>query len=307
MGLDSACGTGPAGAGGPNGALELWFAERQTPSVQLACRVSRTLVRRRTAHHDLAILETEPFGRMLVLNGAIQLTLADEFVYHEMLAHVPLSAHPDPRRVLVVGGGDGGTVREVLRHPGVEEVVLAEIDGDVVEACRNYLPEVASALSDPRVHLAIGDGVRHVQEHPQAYDVILVDSTDPVGPATQLFGPAFVESCRRALRPGGLLAAQTESPFFHGDLIAASFGHFRSTFPIARLYLAPVPTYPSGLWSFTVGSLGPDPARPVREEPTVRSAARYYTPEVHRAAFALPGFVRRLVEVPVPGEMATPS
>ena len=275
--------------------MDLWFAEHQTPAIQLSCRVIRTLTRRRTAYHDLAILETEPFGRMLVLDGAVQLTLADEFVYHEMLAHVPLAAHGQARRVLVVGGGDGGTVREVLRHPGVEEVVLAEIDGDVVEACRAYLPEVAGSLSDPRVRIEIGDGVLHVEQHPQTYDVILVDSTDPVGPAARLFSREFLESCRRALRPGGIVAAQSESPFYHGEILARCFTDFQAVFPVAGVYLAPVPTYPSGLWSFTVGSLGPDPSRPAQDAGAELAATRYYTPELHRAAFVLPRFLQRLM------------
>ena len=279
--------------------MELWFAEHQTPSVQLSCRVIHTLARQRTAHHDLAILETEPFGRMLVLDGAVQLTLADEFVYHEMLAHVPMTAHGSARRVLVVGGGDGGTVREVLRHRQVEEVVLAEIDGGVVEACRTYLPEVAGSLSDPRVRIAIGDGVKHVEEHPQTYDVILVDSTDPVGPAARLFSREFLESCRRALRPGGIVAAQTESPFYHRETVARSFADFQAVFPVAGIYLAPIPTYPSGLWSFMVGSLGPDPSRPAQGGAADLAATRYYTPELHRAAFVLPRFVQELVGLTV--------
>lgn len=275
--------------------MDLWFTEYQTPAVGLACRVTRTLLRQKTAYHDMAILETEAFGRMLVLNGAIQLSTADEFVYHEMLAHVPLQAHGRPRRVLVVGGGDGGTVREVLRHPSVEEVVLAEIDQEVVSACRAYLPEVAGGLSDPRVTLAIGDGVAHVESHPESYDVILVDSTDPVGPATRLFSREFLESCRRALRPGGVVAAQTESPFYHREVMARCFSDFQATFPVTGVYLAPVPTYPSGLWSFMVGSLGPDPSRPADLEGLAAGATRYYTPEVHRAAFVLPRFVQELV------------
>lgn len=299
--------------------MELWFTERQTPSVAFSCRVVRTLDVRRTVYQDLAVLETEPFGRMLVLDGAIQLTLADEFIYHEMLAHVPLFAHGRPRRVLVVGGGDGGTVREVLRHPEVEEVVLAEIDPEVVEACRRHFPELASSIDDPRVRLCLGDGIAHVAEHPGEYDVILVDSTDPVGPAVGLFSESFYAGCRRALRPGGLMAAQTESPVFHADLIARAFSRMRAVFPVTRLYLAPVPTYPGGLWSFTIGSTGPDPADPWgghqprgREDEGTTGprggflATRYYTPEVHRAAFALPAFVQQILSAaPQPEAVAT--
>lgn len=274
--------------------MELWFTELQRPNVALGCRVVRTLEVRQTRFQKLAVLETEPWGRMLVLDGMIQVTTADEFVYHEMIAHVPLAAHGRARRVLVVGGGDGGTVREVLRHPGVEEVVLAEIDSDVVDACRRHLPETAGALDDPRVRIAIGDGVLHVASHPERYDAILVDSTEPVGKAVGLFGEPFYASCRRALRAGGILVAQTESPFYNADLIGQCYAAMRSVFGDARLYLAPVPTYPGGLWSFMAASLGPDPSAPAPGF-VVPPGLRYYSPEVHRAAFILPPFVRALL------------
>ena len=276
--------------------MELWFTERQLPNVGLSCRVVRTLEVRQTPFQHLAVLETEPWGRMLVLDGMIQLTVADEFVYHEMLAHVPMAAHGKARRVLVVGGGDGGTVREVLRHPHVEEVVLAEIDADVVEVCRRYFPETAGALDDPRVRLAIGDGIAHVAQHPDTYDVILVDSTAPVGRAVGRFSEEFDSSCRRALRPGGILAAQTESPFYNGDLISRCYAAMRAAFGNARLYLAPVPTYPSGLWSFMAASLGPDPSVPAGDNGWFLPDLRYYSKDVHRAAFALPPFVQALLQ-----------
>lgn len=275
--------------------MELWFTERQLPAVGLSCRLKRTLEVRQTAYQHLAVLETEPWGRMLVLDGMIQLTVADEFVYHEMLAHVPLAAHGHARRVLVVGGGDGGTVREVLRHREVEEVVLAEIDPEVVEVCRRHFPETAASLDDPRVRIAIGDGIAHVAEHPDTYDVILVDSTEPVGKAVGLFSQAFYASCRQALRPGGLLVAQTESPFYNAELISRCHAAMQAAFGNARLYLAPVPTYPSGLWSFMAASLGPDPSVPRVDGSWSPEGLRYYSPDVHRAAFTLPPFVAALL------------
>ncbi|MEW6047813.1 MAG: polyamine aminopropyltransferase [Bacillota bacterium] len=275
--------------------MELWFTEKQLPALGITCRVTRALEVRKTEYQQLAVLETEPWGRMLVLDGMIQLTQADEFIYHEMLAHVPLAAHGRVRRVLVVGGGDGGTVREVLRHPGVEEVVLAEIDAEVVEVCRRFFPETASCLDDPRVRLSIGDGIAHVAEHPATYDAILVDSTEPVGRAVGLFSREFYASCRSALRPGGILAAQTESPFYNKELITRCSEAMRDVFGRAWLYLAPVPTYPSGLWSFTVASLGPDPSRPAADDGWAVPGLRYYSRAVHRAAFVLPPFVEALV------------
>ena len=274
--------------------MELWFTERQTKGVALSLLVERTLHVEDTPFQHLAVLETAEYGRMLVLDGMVMLTEADEFVYHEMLAHVPLLVHPDPRLVLVIGGGDGGTVREVLKHPTVERVVLAEIDERVIEAARRFLPSLSAGFGDPRLTLAVGDGIAHVRAHPGTYDAILVDSTDPVGPAEGLFGAEFYRMAAAALRPGGILAAQTESPFLNRDLIRRIQANMKEAFPFRRLYLAAIPTYPSGLWSFTLASGAEVPYLAPRTAPGL--AARYYTPEIHRAAFVLPPFAAELVE-----------
>ena len=275
--------------------MELWFSERQTKALALSCLVRRTLHSERTPYQDLAVIETEQYGRMLVLDGMVMLTEADEFVYHEMIAHVPLTIHPAPLDVLVIGGGDGGTVREVLKHSAVRRVVLAEIDERVVEVSREFLPTLSSGFRDPRLVMAIGDGVEHVQRHRGAYDVILVDSTEPIGPAAGLFGAEFFRMAAEALKPGGLLAAQTESPFINGDLIGKAHHSLRGSFPFLRLYLASIPTYPSGLWSFTLAALEEAPY--LEPRPQAGLACRYYSSEVHRASFALPPFVAELVKV----------
>lgn len=275
--------------------MDLWYTEFQTPAVGLTCKVTRTLIEEHTGFQHMAIIETEQFGRMLVLDGMVQTTEKDEFVYHEMIAHVALHTHPNPRRVAVIGGGDGGTIREVLKHPSVEEAVLVEIDGRVVEASREYLPSISGGLSDPRVTVNIADGVKHIREAEGEYDVVLIDSTEPVGSAVGLFSPEFYTDVRKALREDGIMVAQTESPFFNQDLIRRTQAGIRAAFPVTRLYLAHVPTYPSGLWSFTLGSLrhdplGVDPAA-IKAMPT-----KYYNRDVHFAAFQLPSFVRELVE-----------
>ncbi len=272
--------------------MELWFTEKQTPNLGITCKVVRTLHREKTPYQEILVLDTEQFGRMLVLDGMVQTTLFDEFVYHEMLAHVPLSTHPEPRHVLIIGGGDGGTVREVLRHPHVEKVTLVEIDRRVVEVSRSFLPELAHSFDDPRVEVCFADGVAYVGEREASYDVILVDSPEPVGQAARLFSRPFYEAVFRALRPDGLFVAQTESPFLNRDLIARVWRDVGSIFPITRLYLAAVPTYPSGLWSFTMGSkkFVPEEAR-AAELPGLR----YYTAEVHRASLKLPRFVQELL------------
>lgn len=275
--------------------MELWYTEYQTKSVGLTCKTTRTLIDEQTDYQHMAIIETEQFGRMLVLDGMVQTTERDEFVYHEMIVHVALNTHPNPRRVVVIGGGDGGAIREVLKHPSVEEAVLAEIDGRVVEASREYLPSIAGALSDPRVTIKIGDGVQHIREARNEYDVVLIDSTEPVGAAVGLFSPEFYADVRKALRPDGIMVAQTESPFFNQDIIRRTQAGIRASFPVTRLYLASIPTYPSGLWSFTMGSLKYDPLA-VKPENIRPMETKYYNRDVHFGAFQLPQFVRELVE-----------
>ncbi|MGB9887478.1 MAG: polyamine aminopropyltransferase [Moorellales bacterium] len=272
----------------------LWFTELQTPTVAISCRVKQTLHWEKTPYQELAVLDTEPFGRMLTLDGVIQTTVGDEFVYHEMITWVVLSTHPHPQRVLIIGGGDGGALREVLKHPEVESATLVEIDRRVTEVCRQYLPEIAGAFNDPRATVLFEDGILHVQEHPAAYDVIIIDSTDPVGPAEGLFSAEFYRNAYRALRDDGVFVAQTESPFFNRDLLARIYRDVSGVFPVCRLYLAPVPTYPGGLWTFTVGSKRFDPAV-VEPRMPQGVTTRYYNPAVHRAAFALPNFVRELI------------
>ncbi|MEW6228125.1 MAG: polyamine aminopropyltransferase, partial [Bacillota bacterium] len=192
--------------------MELWFTERQTPGVALSLRVTRTLHRERTRYQDLAVLETVNNGKALILDGCIMTTDLDEFVYHEMIAHVPLCTHPSPRKVLVVGGGDGGTIREILKHSSVDTAVLAEIDERVIEVGREHLPALSSALQDPRCRIMAGDGAEHVRTHPGEYDVIICDSTDPVGPGEVLFSQDFYRASYESLTDGGVFCAQTESP-----------------------------------------------------------------------------------------------
>jgi spermidine synthase len=275
--------------------MQLWFSELQTPHMKISCRVKEVLHREKSPYQEIAVLDTYQFGRMLTLDDVIQTSERDEFVYHEMLVHLPLLTHRDPRRVLVIGGGDGGSVREVLKHPSVEQVVLAEIDERVVEVARCFLPTISCALHDPRVRLQIGDGIRHVQENPNTYDVILVDSTDPVGPAVGLFSADFYRSVHAALRPGGVFAAQTESPFFNQDLIKRVYQDVSAIFTAAGLYLAVVPTYPGGMWSFTIGAKD-GALHGWSRERAAGLPTRYYSPELHEEAFTLPGFVKELLE-----------
>lgn len=277
--------------------MHLWFTEDQTPTLRISFKVKQLLEYRQTGYQELAVLDTEPWGRMLALDGNIQTTERDEAAYHEMIAHVPLATHPRPRRVAVVGGGDGGSIREAIRHPSVEEAVLIEIDPGVVEASRRWLPTLSAGLDDPRVRVVAADGREYIRQAGSGevprFDVVVVDSTDPIRAATGLFSEEFYRDVRQALNPDGILVAQTESPYLNRELVQRCFRAMSAVFPLARLYLSTVPTYPGGLWSFTLGSLGPDPLKPEGRPP--EGACRYYTPEVHQAAFALPPFVQELI------------
>lgn len=252
----------------------------------------------RSPYQKVAVFETDAFGRMLTLDGVIMFTDYDEFVYHEMIAHPALALLGDPQRVLIVGGGDGGAAREVLRHESVRRVDLVDIDAMVVEVSKRFFPKLSASFSDPRLKLHVTDGVTFVKEAERAaYDLVIVDSTDPVGVGEGLFGSDFYEGCVQALTERGILVVQSESPFdrTHQEVPGRVKRSFRALFPVAETYLAFIPTYPMGMWSFTMGSRALHPlGDPCRTLPFA-DALRYYTPEVHRAAFSLPAFVKRLV------------
>jgi spermidine synthase len=271
--------------------MEFWFTEKQTTDLGLSLRVRESLLVEQTPFQRLAVLDTYLYGRMLVLDGAIQTTEEDEFVYHEMITHVPLLTHPQPREVLVIGGGDGGTVREIVKHADVARVRLVEIDDRVVAAARRFLPGLSQALDNPRAEVIITDGAAYVRAMRGACDVVIVDSTDPVGPAVKLFEADFYQSVYDALTPEGLFVAQSKSPYLDRDLIREVLGIIRSIFPIALLYTAAIPTYPSGLWSFVLGSKLHHPLT-FDEGRAKKLATRYYSSEIHRAAFILPRQIR---------------
>ncbi|MEW6546820.1 MAG: polyamine aminopropyltransferase [Bacillota bacterium] len=275
--------------------LRFRFEEEHAPGLWLAYRLGSVLRQERTAYQELAVVETEAFGRTLILDGAVQTSERDEFFYHEMITHVPMFTHPYPRRVLVVGGGDGGVVREVLKHPTVEKVDLVEIDARVLDSAREFLPFLADSLEDPRVNVVVEDGVKFVAACEAAYDVAIVDSTDPVGPAVGLFRPEFYASLARVLEPGGIFTCQVESPFFRPDVLVKARQVIGQYFPVTRIYWGPVPTYPAGWWGYASGSHGPDPARLPDEHRLDGIVTRYYTRETHRAAFALPRYLQEML------------
>lgn len=275
--------------------LDLWFTEQQTKDMKISVRVKQTLHQEVTPFQSLAVLDTEQFGRMLTLDNIIQTTVKDEFVYHEMITHVALNTHAAPKKVLVIGGGDGGAVREIIKHQSVEKAVHCEIDRAVIEASRRFLPEISCAMDNPRVEIIVDDGIKHVQENKNTYDVIMVDSPDPIGPAVGLFSTSFYKDIFASLKDDGILVAQTESPFFNRDLIPGLYQDISGIFPVTRLYLAVVPTYPGGLWTFTMGSKKYDPLD-VNISEIPQMDTKYYSPDMHQACFVLPPFVKEMLE-----------
>lgn len=275
--------------------MELWFTEKQTDSFGITAKVNKTLHTEKTQYQKLDMIQTKEFGNMLVLDGMVMTTEKDEFVYHEMVTHPVLFTHPNPKNVLVVGGGDGGAIREVLKHPEVEKAVLVEIDGKVIEYSKKYLPNIAGKLEDERVEVLVDDGFMHIHKNKNQYDVIMVDSTEPVGPAAPLFERGFYQGIYEALKKDGIFVAQTDNPWFKPELINKVFKDVKEIFPITKLYICNIPTYPSGMWTFTIGSKEYDPETvDITKTPSIET--KYYSPQIHKACFVLPKFVELLTK-----------
>jgi len=272
--------------------LELWFTEEWLPGLRLSVQVKSIVFTMKTKFQELAIYDTARLGRIMTLDNVIQTTEIDEYIYHESIVHVPLFGHQNPENVLIIGGGDGGSLREVLKHPSVKRATMVDIDGDVVQASKDYLPQWNTGFPDPRANVVIGDGLSFVQKAEAEYDVVIIDSTDPIGPGEALFTEEFYQNVKRALRPGGVVSAQSENPILMPDLVRGILAKFRRVFPVAEIYTAPMPTYPGGWWSFTCATLGHDPRKAVRR-PDSSWTLRHYSPEIHDRAFVLsPGLTR---------------
>lgn len=278
--------------------MELWFSEPHTPNVKLSLRVDKQVYSGQSEFQRIDVFDTLEFGRCLTLDGNMMLTEKDEFIYHEMIVHVPMAVHP-AADVLVIGAGDGGAVRELCRYDCVRHIDMVEIDPQVVAVCRQYLPQTASSLDDPRVSIHYEDGLKFVRKREGAYDLIIVDSTDPFGPGEGLFTREFYGSCSTALRDGGVMVNQQENPFYSLDAAAWQRAHKRivESFPISRVYQAHIPTYPSGSWLFGFASKKYHPVRDLRAEEwnTLGLRTRYYTTQLHRGAFALPAYVEEVL------------
>ena len=267
--------------------LDLWFSEFHAPDAKLSILVKEQLYSEQTPFQKIDFFDSETFGKFFTLDGLIMITEKDEFIYHEMISNVPMAVNPDIKKVLIIGGGDGGTAREVCRFKTVEQVDMVEIDERVVRLCQKYFPQTACALdNDPRINLIFGDGLKFVQDAPEgAYDLILVDSTDPLGPGEGLFTTEFYRNCYRALNDKGILINQHESPYYKEYAYEMRRAHKKlaSVFPIATVYQFYMPTYSSGHWLFGFASKGLDPVKDAdfKRWSEFGLQNRYYNPGVH--------------------------
>ncbi len=282
--------------------MNQWFNEELDEQVfdlgaRVSIKIGETLFEGQSEYQKLQIVKTPHFGNMMILDGAVMLTEANEFAYHEMIAHIPLFAHPNPKRVLIIGGGDGGAAREVLRHACVEECVMVEIDGLVVEKSREFFPTVACELDNPRLTLLIDDGIKYIENAENAFDVILIDSTDPAGPAEGLFSADFYRKVSRALKPDGLMAAQAESPYYFQKVQKELFGVLNGIFPYTTMYISAIPFYPSGTWSFAFASKNYTEKSHARiaELEAMSPNLQYVNPPLFSGCFAIPTFMKKVL------------
>lgn len=279
--------------------MELWFSEPHTPNVKLSIRVDRQLYSGQSGYQQIDVFESPEFGRILVLDGYLMLTEKDEFIYHEMIVHVPMAVHPNVKKVLVIGAGDGGAVRELVRYLEIEQIDLVEIDEEVIKVSMDYLPRISCELRNERVKIHLEDGLKFVRSKENEYDLIIVDSTDPFGPGEGLFTKEFYGNCYKALKEDGIMVNQHESPFYEADATACMRAHKRivESFPISRVYQAHIPTYPSGHWLFGFASKKYHPVHDMDEERWLNREleTRYYTPRLHEGAFCLPAYVEKLL------------
>ncbi len=279
--------------------MELWFTEDHTKDVKFSIRVDKQLYTGESKFQKIEVLSTPEFGRVLVLDGFIMLTEKDEYIYHEMMVHVPMAVNPDIKNVLVIGAGDGGTIRELVRYKSIEKIDMVEIDEQVVRVCKSYLPFTAGKLGDDRVNIKYEDGLKFVRTKSDEYDLIIVDSTDPFGPGEGLFTKEFYGNCYKALKDNGILVNQHESVYYdsYQDEVKKTHARIKAHFPVCTVYQAHIPTYPSGHWLFGFASKGIHPTERLDDERwnSLGIITRYYNTDLHRGSFMLPNNVRRLI------------
>ncbi|MCJ7657066.1 MAG: polyamine aminopropyltransferase [Candidatus Atribacteria bacterium] len=259
----------------------------------LKIKITKFLEKIKSEFQEIEVVESESFGKILLIDGVIMLTEADEFCYHEMIAHVPLCVHKKAQKVLVIGGGDGGTVREILKHDNVKEVDVCEIDEKVIEISKRHFPYLANSFDNPKVKIYCEDGNEFVKAHKNEYDIIIVDSSDPIGPAEVLFRKEFFEAMFQALKDDGIVVTQAESFFYHSEIIKSLFSFIRDIYPISEYYYTLVPTYPSGVIGFTFCSKKYHPIKDFNETEALKlNDLKYYDRNIHKSAFNLPFFAQ---------------
>lgn len=280
--------------------MELWYTEEHTDSVRFSIRVKKHLYSDESSFQRIDVFESDEFGLFMTLDGLMMVTEKDEFIYHDMIIHVPMAANPNIKKVLVIGAGDGGSVRELTRYKSIEHIDMVEIDKMVVDVCRKYLPSLTCGLDDKRVHIHYEDGLKFVRSKQNEYDLIIVDSTDPIGPGEGLFTKEFYGNCYHALNENGILVNQHESPYYptYANNMRRAHARIREYFPICRVYQAHIPTYPSGHWLFGFASKKIDPIENLDEESwnSLGLTTRYYNTALHKASFALPNYVIEMLE-----------
>jgi spermidine synthase len=283
---------------------DVWYTERNEYIALSLKHAGKKLYDERSPYQRVEVYNTFAYGKMLTLDGIIMCTEHDEYVYHEMIAHVPMLTHPNPKNILVIGGGDGGTARELLKHPYVGKITLVEIDEKVIDASTKYFPDLSGSFEDKKLDLIIQDGIDFVERCPgSSFDIVIIDSNDPVGPAKGLFTEKFYKSVHNLLKADGLLITQSESPRFNQDVFQEIYQCYYRIFGRQQVfcYLAHIPSYPTGLWSFSYCSKNPElhPLKNLNSNRQKRLIAhnklKYYNPEIHVGAFALPNYVRELL------------
>lgn len=269
-----------------------WIYEKHTNDYRVGWRITSILHQEKSEFQEITVADSEQWGRMLLLDGIVQTTEKDEFMYHEMITQVAMHSHPQVKKVLVIGGGDGGTVTQIVKHPSVEQIDLVEIDRLVIANCKKYFPCFQAGFSDPRTNIIIQDGIDYVKKTDRKYDLIIVDSSDPTGPAVGLFTDTFYEAIFHALENDGMMVTQSESPLFYEDIFTSIYRNISAVFGQAYVYQSTVPTYISGPWAFTIGSKKHDPRQSKIDRPAPNDL-RYYSSEVHQAAFVLPHYIEK--------------
>lgn len=277
-----------------------WFTENHTDNVKFTINVKKQLYSEKSYYQQIEIFDTYEFGRILVLDGFIMLTEKDEYIYHEMVTAVPMAVNPDIKNVLVIGAGDGGTVRELTRYDSIQNIDMVEIDEKVVEVCKEYLPQTACKFDDSRLHLFFQDGLKFVRRKSDEYDLIIVDSTDPFGPGEGLFTKEFYGNCFKALNDTGILINQHESTYYDSyvDMVKRTHKRISSTFPTCMVYQAHIPTYPSGHWLFGFASKNLHPVYDLQADRwnALGLKMKYYNTDLHKGCFALPNYVKEILD-----------